>query len=119
VEKERGVKTGIICYGSSSEAVREARDRLKARGLKTNHMLIRALPLTKEVGEFLVEHDTIYFVEQNRDAQMAAIIKDEHPELGSKIVSVLVYNGLPITPKAIVDQIFEAAQSAELKTAQM
>ena len=52
-------------------------------------MLIRALPLTKEVRDFLVEHDTIYFVEQNRDAQMAAIIKDENPELGAKIVSIL------------------------------
>ena len=82
-------------------------------------MLIRALPLTKEVRDFLVEHDTIYFVEQNRDAQMAAIIKDENPELGAKIVSRLVYNGLPITPKGIVDQIFDASQSAELKTAQM
>jgi hypothetical protein len=39
--------------------------------------------------------------------------------LGAKIVSILVYNGLPITPKAIVDQIFEAGQSAELRTAQM
>jgi 2-oxoglutarate ferredoxin oxidoreductase subunit alpha len=113
------VKTGIICYGSSYEATREARDRLKAQGLKTNHMLIRALPLTSEVRDFLVEHDTVYFVEQNRDAQMAAIIKDENPELGAKIVSILVYNGLPITPKAIVDQIFEAGQSAELRTAQM
>ena len=83
------------------EAVREARDRLKARGLKTNHMLIRALPLTKEVRDFLVEHDTIYFVEQNRDAQMAAIIKDENPELGAKIVSILVYNGLPIRQRRL------------------
>jgi 2-oxoglutarate ferredoxin oxidoreductase subunit alpha len=82
-------------------------------------MLIRSLPLTKEVRDFLVEHDTIYFVEQNRDAQMAAIIKDEHPDLGSKIVSILVYNGLPVTAGEVVKQIFDAAQSAELKTAQM
>jgi 2-oxoglutarate/2-oxoacid ferredoxin oxidoreductase subunit alpha len=113
IEKERGVKTGIICYGSSYEPVREARDRLKARGLKTNHMLIRALPLTSEVTEFLAEHDTIYFVEQNRDGQMAAIIKDEHPDLGAKIVSVLIYNGLPATPLEVVNQIFAAAQSAK------
>jgi 2-oxoglutarate ferredoxin oxidoreductase subunit alpha len=113
VEKERGVKTGIICYGSSYEPVREARDRLKARGLRTNHMLIRALPLTSEVTDFLAEHDTIYFVEQNRDGQMAAIIKDEHPDLGAKIVSVLIYNGLPATPLEVVNQIFTAAQSAK------
>jgi 2-oxoglutarate/2-oxoacid ferredoxin oxidoreductase subunit alpha len=119
IEREKGVKTGIICYGSSYEPVREARDRLKAAGLKTNHMLIRALPLTAEVRDFLLEHDTIYLVEQNRDAQMAAIIKDEHPDLGAKITSVLVYNGLPITPKEIVGQIFGAAESAQRKTAQM
>ena len=113
IERERGVKTGIICYGSSFEPVREARDRLKARGLRTNHMLIRALPLTSEVRDFLAEHDTIYFVEQNRDGQMAAIIKDDWPELGAKIVSVLIYNGLPATPLEVVNQIFAAAQSAK------
>jgi 2-oxoglutarate ferredoxin oxidoreductase subunit alpha len=113
VEKERGVKTGIVCYGSSYEPVREARDRLKARGLRTNHMLIRALPLTSEVRDFFAEHDTIYLVEQNRDGQMAAIIKDEWPELGTKIVSVLIYNGLPATPLEVVNQIFAAAQSAK------
>jgi len=113
VEKERGVKTGIVCYGSSYEPVREARDRLKARGLRTNHMLIRALPLTSEVRDFFAEHDTIYFVEQNRDGQMAAILKDECPELGTKIVSVLIYNGLPATPLEVVNQIFTAAQSAK------
>ncbi|MDP9129646.1 MAG: 2-oxoacid:acceptor oxidoreductase subunit alpha, partial [Candidatus Binatota bacterium] len=113
IEKERGVKTGIICYGSSYEPVREARDRLKARGLKTNHMLIRALPLTSEVMDFLAEHDTVYLVEQNRDAQMAAIMKDENPLLGAKITSILVYNGLPVSAGEVVKQIFDAAQTAK------
>jgi 2-oxoglutarate ferredoxin oxidoreductase subunit alpha len=113
VEKERGVKTGIICYGSSYEPVREARDRLKARGLKTNHMLIRALPLTSEVTDFLAEHDTVYLVEQNRDGQMAAIIKDENPVLGAKITSILVYNGLPTSAGEVVQQIFDAAKTAK------
>jgi 2-oxoglutarate ferredoxin oxidoreductase subunit alpha len=119
VETTRGVKTGIICYGSSYEPVREARDRLRAAGLKTNHMLLRALPLSREVRDFLAEHDTIYLVEQNRDAQMAAIIKDEYPELGAKMISVLVYNGLPVTAGEVVKQIFDAAQLAQRKTAQM
>ena len=119
VEITRGVKTGIICYGSSYEPVREARDRLRAAGLRTNHLLIRALPLTSEIRDFLAEHDTVYLVEQNRDAQMAAIIKDEYPELGAKIVNVLVYNGLPVTAGEVVRQIFDASQAAQLKTAQM
>jgi hypothetical protein len=44
---------------------------------------------------------------------MAAIMKDESPELGAKIVSVLIYNGLPATPLEVVNQIFAAAQSAK------
>jgi len=119
IDITRGVKTGIICYGSSYEPVREARDRLRAAGLKTNHMLLRALPLTREVRDFLAEHDTVYLVEQNRDAQMAAVIKDEYPELGAKITSVLVYDGLPVTAGEVVRQIFDAAQLAQRKTAQM
>jgi len=44
---------------------------------------------------------------------MAAIIKDENPELGAKIVSVLVYNGLPVTAGAVVKQVFDAARTAK------
>jgi 2-oxoglutarate ferredoxin oxidoreductase subunit alpha len=76
VEQQDGVKTGVICFGSSYEAVREARDRLKASGLKTNHLLLRALPLTDDTRKFVEAHDVIYLVEQNRDAQMASIFKD-------------------------------------------
>jgi hypothetical protein len=56
-------------------------------------------------------------VEQNRDAQMAAIIKDEMPELGAKIINILIYNGLPVAAGEVVQQIFDAAQSAQPKTA--
>ncbi len=111
VEMHEGVKTGVICFGSSYEPTREARDRLRAAGLKTNHLLLRALPLTEEVKEFLEAHEVIYLVEQNRDAQMAAIMKEEWPELGAKIVSVLIYDGLPVTPREIVRQIFDGAQA--------
>ena len=105
IEMNDGVKTGIICFGSSYEPTREACDRLQAAGLKTNRLLLRALPLTEEVKEFLAVHEVIYLVEQNRDAQMAAIFKEEWPELGAKIVSVLIYDGLPITAGEIVRQI--------------
>jgi 2-oxoglutarate ferredoxin oxidoreductase subunit alpha len=71
------------------------------------------LPLTSEVTDFLAEHDTIYLVEQNRDGQMAAIIKDENPLLGAKITSILVYNGLPVAAGEVVQQIFDAAKTAK------
>jgi 2-oxoglutarate ferredoxin oxidoreductase subunit alpha len=105
VEMHDGLKTGIICFGSNYEPVREARDRLKASGLKTNHLLLRALPLSDESKQFLAVHDVVYLVEQNRDGQMASIFKDEWPDLAAKIVSILVYDGLPITTGEIVRQI--------------
>ncbi len=105
VEQQDGVKTGVICFGSSYEPVREARDRLKAAGLKTNHLLLRALPLTEETRKFVAAHDVVYLVEQNRDGQMASIFKDEWPDLATKIVSVLVYDGLPVTTLEVVRQI--------------
>jgi hypothetical protein len=48
---------------------------------------------------------------------MAAIIKDENPDLGSKVTSILVYNGLPMAAVEVVRQIFDAAQLAQPKTA--
>ncbi len=105
VEVQDGIKTGIICFGSSYEPVREARDRLRASGLKTNHLLLRALPLTDEIKGFVAAHDVVYLVEQNRDGQMASIFKDEWPELGAKIVSILIYDGLPATTLEVVRQI--------------
>jgi 2-oxoglutarate ferredoxin oxidoreductase subunit alpha len=105
IEMQEGVKAGVICFGSSYEAVREARDRLKTSGLKTNHLLLRALPLTEETRKFVGAHDVIYLVEQNRDAQMASIFKDEYPDLATKIVSILIYDGLPVTTLEVVRQI--------------
>jgi len=112
IEKSDGVKTGVICFGSSYEPVREARDRLRASGLKTNHLLLRALPLTEECREFLAAHEVVYLVEQNRDAQMASIFKEEWPELAAKIVSVLVYDGLPVTTLDVVRQITQHQSKA-------
>ncbi|HEX9878961.1 MAG TPA: hypothetical protein VGB25_02065, partial [Candidatus Binatia bacterium] len=107
VELSPNIKVGFISFGSSYEPTREARDRLKAEGMESNHLLLRALPLTEEVKKFMAAHDVVYLVEQNRDGQMAAIFKSEWPELGAKIVSVLVYDGLPATPGDIVRQVRE------------
>lgn len=113
VESRPGVNTGVVCFGSSYEAVREARDRLRVAGVETNHLLLRALPLTAEVGEFLASHEVVYLMEQNRDAQMAAIFKEEYPEFATRIVSVLIYDGLPATAGEIVRQIREHRETTE------
>lgn len=115
VERTDGAMTGLICFGSSYSATLEARDRIRTAGLKTNHLLLRALPLTAEVREFLEAQEVIYLVEQNRDGQMAGIFKEEWPALGAKIVSILIYDGLPVTAGEIVRQIEEHRKAPKAK----
>jgi 2-oxoglutarate ferredoxin oxidoreductase subunit alpha len=101
-----GCGRGILAYGSSDPAVVEARDILRdEHGLETDYLRVRAFPFTDEVIEFIGSHDVVYLVEQNRDAQMAGLIKDFHPELGTRLRSVLHYDSTAIPAQAIVDQI--------------
>lgn len=102
---DTGSKQGLITYGSTYEAAREAVDRLDKLGRKLNHLLLRALPLGEETEKFIAKHEVVYVAEQNRDGQMAEIIQAEYPKYAERIRSVLVYDGLPPTASEIVSQI--------------
>ncbi|MBT8056814.1 MAG: 2-oxoacid:acceptor oxidoreductase subunit alpha [Xanthomonadales bacterium] len=95
-------KLGILAYGSSDGAVIEARDRLAELGIHVNYLRIRAFPFSAEVHEFLEAHDTIYVVEQNRDAQMKALLMLEANDIADRLVSILHYNGMPIPSECVV-----------------
>ena len=100
-----GSTEGVICFGSSYQPTLEALDRLKDEGQPMDHMLLRALPLNGEVRDFLAGHERIYLVEQNRDAQMTQILRDDFPEFAARIHPVLIYDGLPATAGEIVQLI--------------
>lgn len=102
IDARADVKTGIVYYGSSADAVAEARARL---GFATNTCRLRALPFTPEFEAFLAAHDRVYVVEQNRDAQMLTLIRGELPELSARCVSVLHYDGLPLDADSIIKEI--------------
>ncbi|HSG00846.1 MAG TPA: hypothetical protein VLA20_06925, partial [Vicinamibacterales bacterium] len=108
VEDDRTAKVGVIAYGSTHWAIVESRDQMRAQRLPTSYLLLKALPLTKEVEAFVKRHDRVYVVEQNRDGQMAEILKAELPGLGDRIRSVNVYDGLPINARTVSDTILEA-----------
>jgi 2-oxoglutarate ferredoxin oxidoreductase subunit alpha len=58
------------------------------------------------VREFIKNHDCIYVVEQNRDAQMFQLLKlDVAADQVVKLHSVLHYNGLPIDARSVTDEI--------------
>ncbi len=99
---DRGRGAGILAYGSSHWAVAEARDLLREEsGIETDYLLLKALPFTDEVAAFVARHERLYVVEQNRDAQMSALLKIEYPEHAARIRPVLHYDGLPIDARSV------------------
>jgi 2-oxoglutarate ferredoxin oxidoreductase subunit alpha len=103
-----GATIGLIAYGSSDPAVEEARWELEhKKGIKTDYLRLRGLPISDEVRDFITKHPTIHLIEQNRDAQVASIIKLDMPEQATKIQSILHYSGLPIDAESIVEGVVE------------
>jgi 2-oxoglutarate ferredoxin oxidoreductase subunit alpha len=113
VERVAGAEVGILAFGSSHGAVIEARDQLAAEGLKTNYLVLKALPFSGDVRAFLASCDRVYVVEQNRDAQMASLLRMEYPDLAVKLRSVLHYDGLPLD----ADTVIEGLRSGEREEA--
>lgn len=106
-DQASGIKTAVLIFGSSHEASGEARFLLQAKGINTNCMRIRALPLDHEVEEFLHTHERIYVIEQNRDGQLMSILRSELPQYSAKCVSILHYDGLPMDAEVLADEILE------------
>ncbi len=101
------VKIGIIAYGTSHWGVIESRDQLKNEyGIATDYLRLRAYPFTREVHEFIEQHDRVYVVEQNRDAQMLSLLKlDLKPELTTRLRSIAHLDGLPLDARSVTDEL--------------
>ena len=105
VDSTAGAEVGLVAFGSTHHAMREAREQLRGDGIKTSYLLLRAYPFSKEVRRFVESHDRIYVIEQNRDAQMAALLKMEFPTLSARLRSILHYDGLPIDAASVIDGV--------------
>ena len=112
VERVEGAAIGIIAYGTTEPALREARDRLAAAGTPTSFMRLRALPLNDDAGAFIAAHDRCYVVELNRDGQMHTILSAELPGLATRLVALAHLDGMPLTARWVVEAILaqEAAR---------
>lgn len=111
VETTAGAKVGIIAYGSSDQAVMEARDYLAEDGLKTNYLRLRAVPFTDQVTQFVEGHKAIYVVEMNRDGQMMKLLQLEYPQFATRFVSITKYDGLPLNAQWMKESIQAKEQS--------
>ena len=100
-------KVGIIAYGTSHWAILEARDQMrKEYDIEADYLRLRAFPFTREVHEFIEQHDRVYVVEQNRDAQMLCLLKlDVRPDLITRLRSIAHIHGLPLDARSVTDEL--------------
>ena len=101
---------GVIWFGSTGAAMAESLVALEAEGIHLDRMRLRGFPFADEVGEFIAEHDHLFVVEQNRDAQLKMLLVNECGIDPSKLISVLNYDGTPITERFITREIAEKAR---------
>ncbi|MEZ5024486.1 MAG: hypothetical protein R2728_14755 [Chitinophagales bacterium] len=98
---------GVIFFGTSTYAVIEAIELLEEEGIKMNAMRIRAFPFNDEAKAFIDAHEKVFVVEQNRHAQFKTLMVNEMEIAPSKLISILNYDGTPITADTIMNKIKE------------
>ena len=99
-------RVAFLAFGTTDFALRESMDQIKQEhGKDVDYMRIRAFPFAHEIHDFVASHDRVYVVEQNRDAQLASLLKlDLQPDQVVKLRSILNYNGLPIDARTITEE---------------
>jgi len=105
--KGTNAQIGIIAYGTSHWGIVESRDQLRNEyAIETDYLRLRAYPFTREVHEFIEQHERVYVVEQNRDAQMLSLLKlDLKPELITRMRSISHLDGLPLDARSVTDEL--------------
>jgi 2-oxoglutarate ferredoxin oxidoreductase subunit alpha len=104
-DAKHATRTGVIYYGSTSPAMREALETLEAQGRRLNALRVRGFPFQDEVYDFIAAHDQVFVVEQNRDGQLRTLIVNEGGIDPAKLPAVLHYEGTPITARFITEEI--------------
>lgn len=103
--RDEKAKYGVLYFGTSSEATREALDQLAAQGTVLNSLRVRAFPFNQDVDAFFARHEQVFVVEQNRDAQLRTLLMAENDIAPKQMVPVLNFDGMPITAEQIVSKI--------------
>jgi 2-oxoglutarate ferredoxin oxidoreductase subunit alpha len=105
IRTKEGATIGVVTVGGCDQAVREGISQLERQGIKANFMRIKGFPFGGTVEEFLRAHDTIYVVEQNRDAQLRTLLLNETGIDKERLRSILAYGGFPLSAYQVVDGV--------------
>ena len=116
IEDRPGAAAGLLAYGTSHYGTAEGRDRLSETfGVPLDYCRLRALPIGPEAAAWIRSHERIYVVEQNRDAQLVTILRDEFPEIAARFVPVRQYDGLPLDATTVVDGVLKDREKSGKK----
>ncbi len=108
---DQSARITVMAYGSSENAIQEARALLEANHVPSNYVRIRALPFFKEIEDFLKKsHERqgrVYLIDLNRDSQMLGLLHAELKCALTHVVSLCHYDGTPITADKIAKFILQ------------
>ena len=96
---------GVILYGSTAPSMDEALQSLAREGIALDTLRIRAFPFADTVVDFVLDHDQVFVVEQNRDAQLRTLLVNECALDPARLIPILHYDGTPITARFITEAI--------------
>jgi 2-oxoglutarate ferredoxin oxidoreductase subunit alpha len=114
IVEDEGAEVGVLAFGSTHWPLVETRDELKKSGIPTGYLLLKALPFTADVAPFVRKHARVYVVEQNRDGQMADLVRLETGLDVHHVRSVVYYEGLPLDARTITEEILRQEGRAVL-----
>ncbi len=103
--RQEGASVGLVALGGTHAAMLEALDRLRSQGMAADYLRIRGFPFAPEIADFLNEHEFVFVVEQNRDAQLRAMLAIETGVPRDHMIPVLDYGGLPLTAGRVVGAV--------------
>ncbi len=112
---DHNTRLGVIYFGSTSPAMHEALDALQAADIHIDALRLRAFPFSESVTQFIAAHELVFVVEQNRDAQMHALLVNELDIDPANLVRVLHYDGTPITARFITQAITKHVHSVAIE----
>ena len=112
IQKRQGTdgepaRFGVLSLGGCDPAVREALDILAAQDVPVDYLRVCGFPFADSVEEFLNSHEFTFVIEQNRDAQLKALLTLETAVAKDKMRSVLIYGGFPLSARHVVDEILK------------
>ncbi len=106
---------GAIYYGSTSPSMHEALEALSANGIHVNALRVRAFPFADEIFDFVQSHTKVFVIEQNRDAQLKTLLVNEAGINPASLISILHYDGTPITARFITREITEIVSALNVR----